>query len=217
MIFQNWCVSSFLAFLRGFLLLGGLPGVLLAQTPLSSTTPVSPSSKENSRTFFSKQAVLLKVPFERQTEPNLCGVAAIEMVASYYSQKLNETQYQYLKLDAKQTGGITGATMEVVLRASNYYTAIFEGTLDLKLTGLYRNLDLKRPLIVMVASADGKISHYLVVTGYDPVKKLIILSDPAGGENEPFAIDEFKTGWKRANNFTLLAVPEKLETPVPGH
>ncbi len=131
------------------------------------------------------------------------------------AKKLDSTQYQYLKIDAKQTTGITGATMEVVLRASDYYTAIFHGTLDRQLTGLYRSLDLKRPLIIMVTSADGKISHYAVVTGYDPVKKLIVLSDPAGGENEPFPVAQFESGWKRANGFTLLAVPKSTETPTP--
>ena len=87
--------------------------------------------------------------------------------------------------------------------------------MDRKLTGLYRNLDLKRPLIVMVTSVDGKISHYAVVTGYDPIKKLMILSDPAGDANEPFTVASFEAGWKRANYFTLLAVPKSQETPTP--
>jgi ABC-type bacteriocin/lantibiotic exporter with double-glycine peptidase domain len=208
MIFQKASVCPFgKALLRTIFLIGVLigPGVLAAQGTPSPSEPLSLSNK----------AVLLKVPFKRQTEPNLCGVAAIEMVAGYYGQELNQSQNQYLRIDANQTTGITGATMEVVLRASDYYTAIFQGTLDRKLTGLYRNLDLKRPLIVMVTSADGKISHYAVVTGYDPVKKLIVLSDPAGDANEPFAVASFEAGWKRANDFTLLAVPKSQETPTP--
>ena len=163
------------------------------------------------------KAVLLKVPFEKQAEPTLCGIAAMGMITGYYGQKLDETQYYYLKLDAKQNGGITGATLEVVLRASGYYTAIFKGTLDRKLTGLYRDLDLKRPLIVMVASPDGKTRHYAVVTGYDLKKKVLFLSDPAGGENEPYSVDQFVKGWDRVDDFTLLAVPQEMErlTPTP--
>jgi ABC-type bacteriocin/lantibiotic exporter with double-glycine peptidase domain len=190
-----------------------VPSALLAQGQPSPGTPDSnPASQKDS---LSKKAVLLKVPFEKQKEPNLCGIAAIDMITSYYGQKLNDTQYYYLKLDAKQTDGITGATMEVVLRASDYYTAIFKGTLDRGLTGLYRNLDLKRPLIVMVASVDGKVRHYAVVTGYDPQKKLVFISDPAGVENEFFPVDQFEAGWARTDYFTLLAVPKSKETSTP--
>lgn len=138
-------------------------------------------------------------------------MAIIDMITGYYHLKLDPSQYKLLKIDAGQNNGITGATIEVVLRASGYYTAIFKGTLDWKLTGLYRNLVLQRPVIVMVASADGKLSHYALVTGYDLQHKQIFLSDPAGGDNEVFAISQFAIGWKRANYFTLLAVPQNLE------
>ena len=181
-----------------------------AQTPVSS--PVATASESGKSTVFSKKAVLLKVPFKKQTEPNLCGVAAIEMISGYYNQKLNDSQYHYLKLDAKQNNGIAGATLEVVLRASDYYTAVFPGTLDDKTTSLYYHLDMERPLIVMVSSADGKTNHYLVLTGYDPEKSLIVASDPAGEGSVTLSVDDFKKGWARANYFTLVAVPKSLDT-----
>jgi ABC-type bacteriocin/lantibiotic exporter with double-glycine peptidase domain len=142
----------------------------------------------------------------------LCGMAAMEMVNAYYGQTLDETEYSYMKLDARQNDGITGATMEVVFRASNYYTAVFKGTLDHQLTGLFRNLDLKRPLIIMVQSKDGKVSHYAVLVGYDPVNQLLVISDPSGDPDELVDMALFKTAWDRVDDFTLLAVPQDQDS-----
>src|SRR5690242_15228172 len=96
------------------------------------------------------RSLVLKVPFHKQVKPEMCGIAALEMVTGYYGVALKESQYGTLKLDARQNGGIAGATMEVTLRASGYYTAVFPGTLDRGEAGLYRHLDLGRPLIVML-------------------------------------------------------------------
>ena len=163
----------------------------------------------------SKQAVLLKVPFEKQETPRQCGLAAANMLCAYYDQKLNDTHKDWLQTLSKSGDGIMGAEMMAVLRAADYETAVFPGTMDDKgavedkKTGLYYHLNKGRPLIVMITSKDGKSSHYDVLTGYDPRKSLLLLLDPATG---PVTVStkDFIPAWERANRFTLLAVPKKV-------
>lgn len=162
----------------------------------------------------SSRAVQLKVPFEEQGTPRECGLAVANMLCGYYGQKLNETLRGRLKDLARSADGITGAELLAVLRAADHEAAVFPGTLDDKgavedkKTGLYYHLNKGRPLIVMITSKDGKNSHYDVLTGYDPQRSLLLLLDPATG---PVTVStkDFLPAWKRANHFTLLAVPKK--------
>lgn len=165
----------------------------------------TPTRISNGNTFSAK-AVLLDVPFKMQKDPNLCGLAVLEMLALYYDKPLSEEKVKWLKKEADQKNAVTGATLEVILRAAGYYTAIFPGTFDDTANSLYRHLDKKRPLIVMLASDDGKFNHYELVTGYDWSQSLVSVSDPARG---PLAMPlaSFSASWKRAKCFTLLAVP----------
>ena len=57
---------------------------------------------------FSKNAVLLELPFEGQTTPNLCGLAALEMLTRYYGVLLTVAQRQVFMNEAERADGITG-------------------------------------------------------------------------------------------------------------
>jgi len=165
----------------------------------------------------SKFAVQLTVPYFKQETSSLCGLAVVQMICDYYKQKLNQTQKDWLKTIAKSEEGLAGSELVSVLRAADYYTAVFPGTLEGKKTGLYYHLDKKRPVIVMISSKDGKNSHYDVVTGYDAKQSLLLMMDPASG---PITVStsDFSGAWKRANCFTLLAMPRKqveAKTPTP--
>jgi len=157
----------------------------------------------------SHQTVQLAVPFEKQETARQCGLAAAKMVCGYYGQKFNETQEDWLKTVSKAGDGIMGSELVVSLRAADYDTAVFQGTLDKKKTGLYYHLDKRRPLVIMITSKDGKASHYDVLTGYDAKNSLLLVLDPASGPLTLSTVD-LLPAWKRANYFTLLAVPKKL-------
>ncbi len=164
----------------------------------------------------SVQAVQINVPFVKQEEPRDCGMAVLKMTMGFYGKKLSQAQIDWVKENSKAGQGTMAAELVTVLNQTDFETALFQGTLDQESTGLYHHLDKHRPLIVMITSKDGKDSHYDVVTGYDPVRYYILLVDPALG---PLTVarNDFEAAWKRANNFTLLAVPKKLlaQTPTP--
>jgi ABC-type bacteriocin/lantibiotic exporter with double-glycine peptidase domain len=173
------------------------------------------SGKISNEGTFSPEAVLLDVPFKMQKDPNLCGLAVLEMLTLYYGKPPEKGKVEQLKREAGQKKAVTGATLENVLKAAGYHAAIFSGTFDDKANSLYRHLDKGRPLIVMLSSDDGKTNHYELVTGYDWKKSLIAVSDPARG---PLAIplSSFSASWKRAKSFTLLAVPESRDDAKTG-
>jgi ABC-type bacteriocin/lantibiotic exporter with double-glycine peptidase domain len=162
-----------------------------------ATTGQNPSSGIQ---LLSKHAVLLELPFEAQNIPNLCGVASVEMVTRYYDKKLTEAQAAFLRKEAKENEGVSGASLKKVMEEAGYFVAVFPGTLDRGESSLYSQLDLKRPLIVMVGSGPR---HYEVVTGYDPDNAMIVLLDPARGQ-VAVPIQNFVKTWKEANYFTLL-------------
>lgn len=175
--------------------------------PLATPTPMVLSSK----------AVRLEVPFEKQEEPRDCGLAVLNMLSGYYGQKLNQTQVDWLKTNSQAGKGIMASELMVVLGAADFETALFQGTMDGDMTGLFHHLDKHHPLIVMITARDGDNSHYDLVTGYDPDRKLLLLNDPAVGPIT-VTIGDFQPAWERANRFTLLAVPKSLlaKTPVPS-
>ena len=146
----------------------------------------------------------------RQTSPNLCGEVALEMLTRYYNVPLTAEQESRLKKEANQKEGIAGSMLKKVLEEQGYFVAVFSGTLDRKVSGLYRHLDLKRPLIVMIEGDGQDKNHYVLAVGYDEGTNAIVLLDPVRGEMAMPLIN-FRKYWAKVDNFTLLAVPKNLK------
>jgi len=159
----------------------------------------------------SDQAVLLDLPVVRQTAPNLCGEVALEMLTRYYDVLLTPQQEESLTKEANEKEGITGATLKKVLEEQGYFVAVFSGTLDRKVSGLYRHIDLRRPLIVMIEGDGPDKNHYVLVVGYDKGTNTIVLLDPVRGEIAMPLIN-FRKVWGKVSNFTLLAVPKNMKS-----
>jgi len=158
----------------------------------------------------SDQAVLLDLPVVRQTAPNLCGEVALEMLTRYYNVLLTPEQEARLKKEANQEKGIPGSTLKKVLEEQGYFVAVFSGTLDRKVSGLYRHLDLRRPLIVMIEGNGPDKNHYVLAVGYDEGTNSIVLLDPVRGEIAMPLIN-FRKVWNKVDDFTMLAVPKNLK------
>ena len=146
----------------------------------------------------------------RQTAPNLCGEVALEMLTRYYNVPLTAEQESRLKKEANQKEGIPGSSLKKILEEQGYFVAVFSGTLDRKVSGLYRHLDLRRPLIVMIEGESADKNHYVLAVGYDEGTNAMVLLDPVRGEIAMSLIN-FKKVWGRVKNFTLLAVPKNLK------
>jgi ABC-type bacteriocin/lantibiotic exporter with double-glycine peptidase domain len=161
----------------------------------------------------SDRAVLLDLPVVRQTSANLCGEVALEMLTRYYNAPLTGQQETRLKEEAKKEKGIPGSTLKKVLEEQGYFVAVFSGTLDRKVSGLYRHLDLRRPLIVMIGGEGPDRNHYVLAVGYDEPTDVLVLLDPVRGEIA-MPLPNFRKAWGKVDNFTLLAVPKNLNGAV---
>ncbi|MEW6087006.1 MAG: papain-like cysteine protease family protein [bacterium] len=178
---------------------------------LSSCSTLNKFSKQNENiSLFSNKAVLLELPFEAQKKTNLCGLASVEMITRYYGIRLNNAQCKTLLDEAERNQGITGAALKTVLEEAGYFVVVFPGTIDHEFTGIYRHLDSQRPLILMLDAENGKASHYVILTGYDPERNVIMLSDPGKGR-VVMSLENFKKRWELLNNFTLLAIPGNMQ------
>ena len=161
----------------------------------------------------SDQAVLLDLPVVRQTSANLCGEVALEMLTRYYDVPLTAEQDAFLKKEAKKEKGLTGSVLKKTLEERGYFVAVFSGTLDRKVSGLYHHLDLKRPLIVMIEGSGKDRNHYVLAVGYDEGTNAIVLLDPVRGEMA-MPVMNFQKVWKKVDNFTMLAMPKALNKGV---
>jgi ABC-type bacteriocin/lantibiotic exporter with double-glycine peptidase domain len=170
---------------------------------LAGCSSLDPSASGGMRGL-SKQAVRVELACQRQTASNLCGLAVLGMLTGYYQQPIRASELEGLHEEANTTDGISGASLKVVLEEAGYFVAVFPGTLDHAVSGLYHHLDLKRPLIVMTGSGTR---HYSVAVGYDETKSMIVLLDPALGAIA-VSVAEFTQEWEKANYFTLLAMPD---------
>jgi hypothetical protein len=73
---------------------------------------------------------------------------------------------------------------------------------------LERQLRLGRPLLVALKPGSRSSLHYVVVAGLDQPGQLVLVNDPAQRKLLKEDISQFEREWRRAGNWTLLAVPE---------
>lgn len=160
----------------------------------------------NAAGYTSGSAKELHVPYERQSNEYLCGLAAADMVSRYYRAPLDAAARHRLEDAARHNGGISGRLLESVFRDAGYTAFLYSGSLDDTVTGLYWHLDRRRPLIVMYARHPNTPGHYVVVSGYDPARDTLIVLDPAQGRGV-VSRRRFARAWAGSDRFTLLVVP----------
>lgn len=155
----------------------------------------------------SSAAKVLEVPQEKQDAPSLCGLVVVDMLTRYYRQELPASQHDSLKSIAIANNGISGDQLVTSLGQAGYYAVVYPGALDHTPTGVYTEIDNGRPVIVMLKSTVNGLTHFTIVSGYDPTNDYVILTDPVLGQNVMRAKD-FADRWSGTNKFTLLAVPQ---------
>jgi hypothetical protein len=185
---------------------GGLREILLVLT-IACLGCLGGCASLNELRGASTSALVLEVPYERQRSEYLCGLAVADMLSRYHDVPLATAQREQLQIEANRNGGISGKALKSAFEASEYTAVVFAGSLDHELTGIYRHLDLGRPLIVMFTRKAGTPGHYAVVTGYDPMRDLLIVLDPEHGPRN-MSRQRFQRQWEPSERFTLLAIPE---------
>lgn len=154
----------------------------------------------------SADAIVLPVAFEGQSTPNLCGVSALEMLTRYHGVLLRKGITEELRSQATAAEGLQAGALEDALTQAGYDVALFTGALGEETNGLTRQLRLGRPVIVLLGLGEEGPGHYVLVTGFDPVRSLIVVLDPRRGL---LAVPEaeFDRKWSEMRRLTLLAVP----------
>jgi ABC-type bacteriocin/lantibiotic exporter with double-glycine peptidase domain len=155
----------------------------------------------------SADAKVLDVPIEKQDAASLCGLVVVDMLTKYYRQELSSEQHDSLKSIAIANNGIDGDQLVASLNKAGYYAVVYPGALDHTPTGIYSQIDNGRPVIVMLKSTVNGLTHFTIISGYDPKNDYVILTDPVLGQNVMRAKD-FSDRWLGTSQFTLLAVPQ---------
>jgi uncharacterized protein YvpB len=157
------------------------------------------------------QAVWLDVPFVKQ-EKNACGAAAVAMVMQYWARQQGhstapsaEAENIQNVLYSPQAHGIYNSAIETYFRDHNFRTFTLRG----HWSDLQQHLEKGRPLIVMLKPDYLAPLHYVVVAGLDPAQNIVQLNDPAQRKLLKMDRPTFEKSWNAANNWTLLALPQR--------
>ena len=151
--------------------------------------------------------VWLDVPFVSQ-EKNGCGAASVAMVMRYWQRQRGQPENANAldiqrAMYSRRAHGIYASNLERYLRQHGFRTFAIKGEWqDLK-----DHLEKGRPLIVALNAGHGDL-HYLVVTGLDWQRDIVLKHDPAGRKLLKQHRAEFEKEWKAVGGWTLLAVPE---------
>jgi predicted double-glycine peptidase len=155
--------------------------------------------------------VWLDVPFVQQ-EKNGCGAASMAMVMRYWLQQQGRAPDQadpgliQHALYSRQAHGIYASDMERYLQGQGFRTFAFHGEWQ----SLKQHLEKGRPLIVALKPGAGNTPlHYVVVTGLDWDRELVMVNDPAARKLLKEEKSKFEAEWKATANWTLLAVPQQ--------
>ncbi len=147
-----------------------------------------------------QQGVWLEVPFVSQ-QKNGCGAASVAMVMRYWRRDADPEQIQRA-LYSPKARGIYASDLERYLRRHGFSTYAIKG----EWTDLRQHLEKGRPLIVALKSGRADL-HYVVVTGLDPGRELVLTNDPARRKLLRQHRADFERAWKAAGSWTLLALP----------
>jgi ABC-type bacteriocin/lantibiotic exporter with double-glycine peptidase domain len=143
-----------------------------------------------------------------QKNDSLCGWAVSETIADYYGKTLNSVYEEELSKEAELTGGIAAGNLKALFEASNFDVAVYPGRFDLSLQGIFKQLESKRPVIILLCDKPDSIGHYVIIYGYDSNRSLLAVMDPAKC-SYIVSINDISIAWSNAKFLTILALPKQ--------
>jgi len=155
--------------------------------------------------------VWLDVPFVKQ-EKNGCGAASLAMVMEYWLQHQGSASEAadpgliQRALYSRPAHGIYASDLQHYLDQHGFRTFAFHGEWE----SLKQHLQKGRPLILGLQSGSGDAPlHYVVVSGLDWDRGLVMVNDPAARKLLKEERSKFEAEWKATANWTLLALPQQ--------
>jgi len=145
--------------------------------------------------------IVVNVPEVRQQGSSDCGAAALASVLGYWGRPTSLATIE--RAVETNGGGATAAELERFARAQGLFAYVFYGDFS----DLEHELRAGRPVIVGVVkpySPGHGLSHYEVVTGYEPQTRHVMTFDPARGlrEND---LRGFLSEWQSTRGVALVA------------
>jgi ABC-type bacteriocin/lantibiotic exporter with double-glycine peptidase domain len=151
------------------------------------------------------EAVVLQVPIEAQRGDADCGLACLAALLRFHGLELDdEARRAYPQAPGD---GVRASAIRDYLVGRGFRVHLVHGTLDdARPAGLLRVLDAGVPALVELSLPGGSGSHYVLVAGYDPVNRWLVVMDPAWGAGVvPY--DRFEPLWTASERFMLVAAP----------
>lgn len=147
-------------------------------------------------------SVQLKVPFFPQPSGQ-CGPGALASVLNYW--KAGATPEEIAKkVDLPRLNGALPFDLTHYARSEGFRAFSFKG--DVRV--LQEKLRRGRPLVAFLnlGTSFFPVGHFLVVTGIDPEKRLIIVHSGMR-QNKAVSYDRFIAAWKGGGYWTLEVTP----------
>ena len=158
-------------------------------------------------------AAWLDVPFVKQQKDG-CGAASVAMVMQYWQKQQgsaagesSQAAHILRKLYSPDARGIYASDLESYLKQRGFQTFSFAANWD----DLKKHVEKGRPLIVATKPAGVAPLHYMVVTGVDSERQLVMVNDPAGRKLLKMDRPTFEKQWSAAGSWALLAVPQQRD------
>jgi ABC-type bacteriocin/lantibiotic exporter with double-glycine peptidase domain len=144
-------------------------------------------------------------PQVMQDQNDDCGAAALASVMRFWGH--DATPRSILGAIGRNDHRLRAGDMATYARKAGLHSYVFFGTMS----DIVHELERGRPIIVGLGKqfeAKKALSHYEVVIGYEPKKKLVLLLDPGKG----FQVDSlqgFAEEWTRTKGVTIVTfLPE---------
>ena len=150
----------------------------------------------------------LAVPFVAQ-QKNGCGAASVAMVMQYWAgQRVGAVPYPdaqaiYSSLYNPALRGIPLVEMRRYLEEQGFRAYTLRG----QIADLTAHVEKGRPVIVSLKKRAAGPLHFAVVTGVEPDH--VLLNDPTRKETTRMKRSAFEKLWRKADGWTLLAVPKE--------
>jgi tetratricopeptide (TPR) repeat protein len=150
------------------------------------------------------------VPFVRQVGTEDCGATAAAIVLAHAGRPVPRADLER-ELVRPSVGGSFTFDLALALRRRDLYPVERRG---LGLDDLRAWLRAGRPPIALLAVAPTVFDrkHFVVVTGIDDGRGLVLLHDGAAADT-PYAVDDFLARWNEAGAYALVAVPPAASLP----
>ncbi len=152
------------------------------------------------------EGIWVDVPLVHQ-ELHGCGSACIAMLMRYWAGETAEADPRFIQqaIYSSDVQGILGSEVERYLGEHGFRTFVFRG----EWADLEQHLSKGRPLMICLHPPRSGPLHYVVVSGIDPQRRVVIVNDPARRKLTRMDQAFFERNWKAASYWTLLAVPKE--------